>query len=228
MPIAFAHRGARSELPENTIPAFQRALALGATGLESDVWCSSDGDAVLVHDPTVRRGLRRVRVARTTADQLAGLDVPRLRDLYEVCGDEFELSLDLKNRDAASLVVRIARERDASARTWLCHPDREFLTELRGVDPDVRLVLSTWKRALPGSFERHIADLAALGIDALNMHHSEWTPGLVALAHRFDLRAFAWDVQEVRHLRAVCSMQIDGVYSDHVDRMVGVLAEWTR
>ncbi|MQA17795.1 MAG: hypothetical protein GEV09_28165, partial [Pseudonocardiaceae bacterium] len=46
-PIAFAHRGARAHAPENTLEAFALALRLGATGLESDVWLTADGEAVL-------------------------------------------------------------------------------------------------------------------------------------------------------------------------------------
>ncbi len=49
-PIGFAHRGARSERPENTLEAFRRALELGATGLESDAWITADGEVVLDHD----------------------------------------------------------------------------------------------------------------------------------------------------------------------------------
>jgi len=226
MPIAFAHRGARAELPENTIPAFRRALELGASGLESDVWCSADHEVVMVHDPVVRRGIKRVRVARSCAADLAAFGVPTLAELYDTCGTDFELSLDIKDREAAAPVIALARARGCERRTWLCHPSREFLTDLRAIAPDVRLVLSTWKRSLPGSFERNVADLAVDGIDALNMHYTEWTPGLVTLVHRFGLLAFAWDVQEVRHLRATCAMGIDAVYSDHVDRMVAVLGEW--
>jgi glycerophosphoryl diester phosphodiesterase len=59
------------------------------------------------------------------------------------------------------------------------------------------------------------------------MHHTDWTPGLVELYHRFDVLTFAWDVQEVRHLRAMLAMGMDGLYSDHVDRMVATVAEWT-
>ena len=74
--------------------------------------------------------------------------------------------------------------------------------------------------------ERHAFDLAAIGIDAMNMHHSEWTAGLVSLFHRFDVRAFAWDAQEVRQLRAVLRMGIDAVYCDRPDRMVATVGEW--
>ena len=57
----------------------------------------------------------------------------------------------------------------------------------------------------------------------MNMHHSEWTAGLVSLFHRFDVRAFAWDTQEVRQLRAVLRMRIDAVYCDRPDRMVATV-----
>jgi len=58
----------------------------------------------------------------------------------------------------------------------------------------------------------------------MNMHQSEWTPGLVTLFHRFKVKVFAWDVQEVRHLRAMLALGVDAVYCDHVDRMVDVIA----
>ena len=62
-PIGFAHRGAKAHAPENTLEAFTLAVRLGATGLESDVWLTRDGEAVLDHDGLVRNGLRRRRIA---------------------------------------------------------------------------------------------------------------------------------------------------------------------
>ena len=58
----------------------------------------------------------------------------------------------------------------------------------------------------------------------MNMHHTEWTAGIVALFHRFEVRAFAWDTQEVRQLRAMLDMGIDAVYCDRLDRMVATVA----
>ncbi len=51
--------------------------------------------------------------------------------------------------------------------------------------------------------------------------------GLVGLFHRFGVQAFGWDAQEVRHLRELLAMGIDGVYSDHVARMVATVGEFS-
>src|SRR5262249_60110755 len=100
--ITFAHRGARLEEPENTIPAFARALAAGVTGLETDVWRSADGEVVCAHDPVVRQGRRRRRISESTAAELAELSVPRMDEVYEQLGTAFECSVDVKSNDAAA------------------------------------------------------------------------------------------------------------------------------
>ncbi len=54
-PIVIGHRGASGELPENTLPAFERALSQGAAILETDVHLTRDGEVVLCHDPQLDR-----------------------------------------------------------------------------------------------------------------------------------------------------------------------------
>jgi glycerophosphoryl diester phosphodiesterase len=224
--ITFAHRGARLVEPENTIPAFRRALEAGATGLETDVWLSRDGEVVCAHDPTVTRGLRRRKIEAATAAELADYGVPRLADVYEQLGTKFECSVDVKAPNAAVPLLDVARKHDTLERLWVCSPDLGLLGELRS-EQAVRLVHSTRRRAVDAPLERHAHDLATLGIDALNLHHTEWSAGLVSLFHRFDVRAFAWDAQEARHLRALLRMGVDAVYCDNPDRMVAVVTEWT-
>jgi glycerophosphoryl diester phosphodiesterase len=228
-PITFAHRGARAHEPENTLAAFRRALEFGATGLETDAWLSSDGQVVLVHGGAFRRGLRWVRVGRTSADRLARYDVPRLDELYAELGTGFELSIDVKDRRAARpiLAAAAAAGPEATGKLWLCSPSLRFLRELASERTGAHLVHSRRRRALPQPLERHAADLAESGVEVMNMHHSEWSAGLVTLFHRFDVRAFAWDVQEVRHIRAVLAMEVDALYSDHADRMVATVQEWS-
>lgn len=73
-PIVVGHRGASGELPENTLPSFERALARGAAILETDVHLTRDGEVVICHDPDL---------ARTTeaSGPVAGRDLAELRTL---------------------------------------------------------------------------------------------------------------------------------------------------
>ncbi|MET0422146.1 MAG: glycerophosphodiester phosphodiesterase [Acidimicrobiia bacterium] len=226
-PITFAHRGARADEPENTLPAFRLALELGATGLESDVRLAADGEVVLVHDAAVRRGfVSRVRVASVTAAELAKYGVPRLADLFEAVGADYELSLDLYDLAAADSMLEVVGAAGALDRLWICSGRLKTLEQLAIRATTANLVHSTKRSALEPSVERHADLLASLGVGACNMRHTDWTAGLVGLFHRFGIRAFAWDVQEVRHLRAMIEIGVDAVYSDHVDRMVATVAEW--
>ena len=224
-PIAFAHRGASGHAPENTIEAFELALRLGATGLESDVWVTADGVAVLDHDGVVRRGIRRRPIAETRRVDLPD-HIPTLTELFEACGDDFELSLDVKDVGAYDATVATIREngKGMPSRTWLCDPHLEPLVERRSSLEDFRLVHSTRLHRLKDGPERHVATLADSGIDVLNMHHTDWNGGLVVLAHRFDVLAFSWDLQFDHQLEAGLRMGVDAVYSDHTDVMMEALA----
>jgi glycerophosphoryl diester phosphodiesterase len=230
-PITFAHRGARAHHPENTLPAFHAALERGVGGLETDAWLSSDGEVVLVHDHVVWTRMlgiipRRIGVASSPAPRLHALGIPRLNDLYRELGADYELSIDLKMPGVGERIIDLARAVGDPRRLWLCSPARRVLHPLRELAPEIHLVHSQSRSRLPEAVERHAADLAAANIDAMNMHHSEWSAGLVALFHRFDVRAFAWDVQEVRHLRRALSYGIDAVYCDYPARMVETVAAW--
>lgn len=223
-PIAFAHRGARAHARENTLEAFKLGLRLGATGLESDVWLTSDGVPVLDHDGVVRDGWRRRPLAGIRRDALPE-HIPSLADLVTACGTDYELSLDLKTQDAGPAIIEVLRgvAPELLERTWLCDPDPQRLRELRPLDGSVRLVNSTKLERMREGPERRAAELATSGVDAVNLHHTQWTGGLTTLFHRFDRVTFAWDLQLEHALRNLVRMGIDGVFSDHVDVMTDAI-----
>ena len=217
--VLFAHRGARAHAPENTLEAFTLGLRLGATGLESDVWTTADGIAVLDHDGVVGGPFRKRPISEVDRADLPG-HIPSLAELYEHVGTDFELSLDVKDPAAFDAVVDVAASRGADGRLWLCHPDVDVLAAWRQERGTVRLVNSTRVAAMKDGPERRAAQLRDAGIDAVNLHHGEWSAGMVALFHRFGRCAFGWDAQHVRVVTTLLQAGCDGVFSDHVDRLV--------
>ena len=215
------------------------------------MWLTADGVAVLDHDGRVKAGLRgpnaksglrgpnaksglrgpnarfnlRRRPVATAAWAELPASVPSLEELYAACGTAFELSVDVKDVAAAAGTVAVARAAGGGApgRLWLCHPDWEVVAGWRAEFDDVRLVNSTRLKGMDRGPERRAAQLAAAGVDAVNLHYSDWTGGLTTLFHRFGRLAFGWDAQHERMVRDLARMGIDGVYSDHVDRLVEAL-----
>jgi glycerophosphoryl diester phosphodiesterase len=228
-PIGFAHRGARANAPENTLEAFRLAVKLGATGLESDVWLSADGEAILDHDGVVRQGLRRRPIADLDRSALPA-HLPTLDELYAEVGTDLPLSLDVKDPAAFDRVVAVARAAGGEAlpNLWLCHHEVDQVIAWRAACAEVRLVDSTFLGHMPHGPEHRASQLAEAGIDAVNLHHSEWSGGLTTLFHRFGVHCFGWDAQFDRILDDLLEAGIDAVYSDHVDRMVDALARAAR
>ena len=223
-PIGFAHRGARAHARDNTLESFLLARRLGAKGLESDVWVTRDGEVVLDHDGVT--GRFRKRPINECDRGTLPLHIPTLEELYVACGTDFELALDIKDPDAIEGVIETAKRYRATDRLWVCHHEWRRVAAWRSLDPDVKLVDSTRLRWMKHGPERRAAQLAEAGIDAINLHVTDWTGGLTTLFHRFERYAFAWDAQFERQLDDLIDMGIDGVFSDYTDRMISAIAKF--
>jgi glycerophosphoryl diester phosphodiesterase len=221
-PIGFAHRGARSERPENTLEAFARALELGANGLESDAWITADGHVALDHDGVIGRPWRRRPIASLAQADLPP-HIPSLADLYGQLGVTFELSLDVKDPAAMEAILDTARQAGATQRLWLCHGDWQLLAQWRPAAGEARLVESTSMARMAHRFEELARRWHTAGIDAVNLHRREWTAAAVATTHQAGLRAFGWDAQSRADISRLLDFGIDAVYSDHVDRLVAAI-----
>src|SRR5256886_16194559 len=95
--LVIAHRGASGNAPENTLAAFKKAVALGATFIETDLQLSRDAHFVAIHDTTVDRttngqgavhdmtlaDLRRLDAGSWFGSEFAGERIPTLEEILE-------------------------------------------------------------------------------------------------------------------------------------------------
>lgn len=154
-PLLFAHRGASAQFPENSLPAFRRAIELGADVLETDLHATSDGHFVLSHDPS---GLRMAGVdksiGRCTLSEIRGWDIghgfvglqgvrpfagqnirlPTLEEALNECPEAL-FNIDVKQAEADQLppLLALIEKHRATERVLLTSFFRKTLRQIRAL-----------------------------------------------------------------------------------------------
>lgn len=119
--VAIAHRGEHLHHPENTIPAFQEAIRVGADFIEVDVRTTSDGKLVLSHDGNVERRtdgkgeiskmtfqeVRQLDAGIKSGPQFAGTKVPTFDEALDLARGKIGIYVDVKQASAKDLVTHI-------------------------------------------------------------------------------------------------------------------------
>ncbi len=201
-----AHRGASAVAPENTTAAFDRAVALGAHTLELDLRTTADGEAVVLHDPTL---LRTHGDPRAVADvALADLpELPTLREVLDRYAGRVRLLLEVKPGVRADAVVAAAAGRPGVVVQSF---DRVALQCVRRGDPALRVApLFT---AAPTA--RQLDRAARRGDEGVGVPHPAVTAALVSRAHARGLRVRAWTANAPEELARLVARGVVGLITD--------------
>ena len=216
-PLIIGHRGASVVALENTLPAFEAAIAAGADGVEFDVRLSSDGVPVIIHDDTLSRthGVRR-RVAELTAEELRSFGVPGLRDLFELmAGNSLLLCLEIKSREPelAALCCRMVREFGFTERIIIECFD---LNVLRHVDLRKAALFEPRMQTEQSVIDRSLA----VGATVLALHHRMAKPSLVEKAKLAGLTVVIWTVDDPTWVLRARSLGIAALITNDPARML--------
>src|SRR5580692_11565555 len=135
--VAISHRGEHLQRPENTMPAFEEAIRVGADFIEVDVQTTADGKLVLSHDATVDRCTNGTgQVSAMTFDQLEALDagikkgpeyagtrIPTFDQVLDLARGKIGIYVDIKNATAQDLVTHIEGHGMTEHVVMYCRPD---------------------------------------------------------------------------------------------------------
>jgi glycerophosphoryl diester phosphodiesterase len=222
-PLLLGHRGARPRLPrlglrwpgapaENSLAAFEYALAHGCDGIEFDVRFTSDRRSALCHDPTYGRreiasteysGLdRRHRFDRRHAPMAC------LEDVLARFGSTCYLDIELKVGGQEEAVV-------AAIKAHL--PLRGFVVS--SFLPEVLLRLHELDSWLPLGYVCKHAEAARqwtnLPISVFIPHYKLVSQALVDEVHAAGMKLFTWTVNHQRDLVRLANWGVDGLISDN-------------
>jgi glycerophosphoryl diester phosphodiesterase len=217
-----SHRGAHQTLPENSIPAFLRAIELGADAIELDVHATSDGVVIVHHDPIVTAaGVATSRLVDLSASELSrfplahDIEIPTLEAVLNAIGDRAKVYVEIKALDIEPLVVRCIRESSAACAVHAF--DHRIAQTVKALFPAVRTgVLEVARHNDP------VASLIAAGAQDLWQEASFIDEDVIARAHAIDARVIAWTSDEAEQWESLIGMGVDGICTNRIAE----LATW--
>jgi glycerophosphoryl diester phosphodiesterase len=236
-PLIIGHRGFRARFPENTMGAFQAALAAGADMIEMDLRLSADGRVVVIHDARVDRTTDGSgAVEDMTAAELGRLDagawfdpafasvrIPLLEDVMLSCaastGLQLELKTDGSRTPAAALADAVLAAVDAHGAldaVVFSSFDASVLEALHRRLGAARLALTT-RRGAP--FDQVLGICRAIRAWAWHPHFSDVTAEKAQAARRAGLGLFAYTVNDPAVFAAMVALGADGVFTDDPERV---------
>ena len=220
-PLLLAHRGARREAPENSLAAFELALAHGCDGFEFDVRATADGRSILCHNATLfRRSIRRSTYARlvTVASKKRQPLRPEreiiacIEDVIERYAARAFLDIEVKVPGMEKAVVAALR-RAPRSRLVVSSFLPEVVLELRRLEPQLPLGwICDRRRALPKWRE--------LPCEVVIPHYRICDERLVAAIHQAERRVFVWTVNRQAAIMRFAKMGVDAIISDDT-RLLG-------
>jgi len=240
----YGHRGAPAHLPENTLPAFERALADGANSLEIDVHPTADGHFVVAHDPD---GQRMAGVAEdirsSTLDQVkkwnvaAGVgrddlghhSIPSLAETLEAF-PETPMSIDLKpdEPDAVAPLLEVVASHGAEDRVTLASFSNRVVQRIRRLGYPGRTTLSRSEvavlRFLPALLAKNFVAGNSAHIPVVHSGIRLDGRRFIARCRALGLRVDYWVVDDPREARRLLDLGATGIMSDDPARIAPVFA----
>jgi glycerophosphoryl diester phosphodiesterase len=241
-PFVFAHRGASAHAPENTLAAFELAIAQKADGIELDVKLSSDGHVVVIHDPTVNRTtgaqgrvkdmplaeLRSLNAGSFFAQNFAGEKIPTLEEVFEAVGKRTFINVELTNYNSprdhlVETVCMLVKKFNLQKHVMFSSFFAFNLSKAGSYLPDVPRgllalngIAGAWARSFGYAFGKY---------QALHPYLKDVTPEQVQRVHRLKGRVHVWTVNQAEDMRRLFHWGVDAIFTDDPQLAVQVRGE---
>lgn len=241
-PVIFAHRGASAHAPENTLAAFELALAQNADAIELDVKLSAEGEAVVIHDATIDRTTgRRGRVKDLALQELRLLDagsffsekyrgekIPLLEEVFEAVGKRTFINVELTNYTTpydslVETVCMLVKKFGLQNHVLFSSFFASNLSKARAYLPEVPRgllafggFLGAWARSFGFNFGKY---------QALHPYVEDVSAQQVQRVHRLNRRIHVWTVNTVEDMQRLFQWGVDAIFTDDPKLAVEVRSE---
>jgi glycerophosphoryl diester phosphodiesterase len=240
VPVGYAHRGFSLDGTENSIAAFQAAVDLGYSHLETDARVTGDGVAVAFHDGVLDRvtnhtgALSRLSWAELSSARIMGREpIPRLEELLATFGHA-QFNIDVKSHAAIGPTLDALRRTNAWHRVRLAAFSHARLVALRraagprvatSLSPREVLACRLGRRAAPAGVLADGRVAAAAQVPPGAARLPLITRSFIVTAHRLDIDVHVWTINDRREMVRLLDLGVDAIMTDRADLLRDVLIE---
>lgn len=235
---ACAHRGDNYCAPENTLPAFELAIAKGAHQIEFDVRVTQDEQLVVLHDETVDRtsngsgkttdltlaAIRELDAGSWKAPEFAGTQIPTLAEVLALVPPGLPVNVQtyLEPR-YVPLVIDEIRRHNLVRECFLACP-AAHMRVAREIEPALRICNLEGQRGADSDYPDLTIEMGAEFIQICGW--SDVLPAAVEKLHRHGVSVNFFGTEDAALMRRLIEAGVDYVLTDHLDLMLSVLGEY--
>lgn len=234
-PMVIAHRGASSIAPENTLPAFKKAIEMGCDGIELDVHPSKDGYVMVIHDAILDRTtngsgfvnnhtlaqLKTLDASKPFLRQFLGTKIPTLEEVFNlVIPTNIKVTIELKGNyaDLPDKVVALIKKHNLKDRVTISSYNHEYLKHIKNTTPDILTEVDYYV-----VFEDIIKFAHKLKVDILcgEYKYVERMSRLnIKRIKRNNLKLIAYTVDNQEIMAKLISKGVDGIVTNRPDLLL--------
>ena len=239
VPLGLSHRGFSPTGLENTMAAFEAAVALGFGYLETDVRTTSDGVLMAFHDDTLDRvtdasgpisalSLRELRGVRVCGTE----PIPTLEEVL-VRWPDVRLNVDIKDAAGSAALAALIEKHQAHDRVLVTSfSDTRRLDCLRRLSRPAASSAGSFGTAAvvllsPLGLSRFLARLGrfqAVQVPVRFRGLPVVRPAFVRRCHEAGIQVHVWTVNERPRMETLLDLGVDGLVSDSADMLAEVLS----
>jgi len=239
-PLIFAHRGASKAAPENTLPAFEAAIRLGADGVELDVQYSSDGALVIFHNDTLEKTSNGTgRVTAHTLEDLRALDagswfdptfagtrIPTLDETLDLLKGRLLINIELKVLEAlrsglATDAVKAIRAHGMADQVVISSFNPFALRQAKGAGSEIECALLL-AHDLPGWMRWGVTRRYSRA-DGLHPDFAMVDEAYITRARKLGMPVRVWTVDDEADMRRLIALSVDSIITDVPDRLAAIM-----
>ena len=251
IPRNIAHRGGRGLFPENTLYAFEHALAMNVQILETDAWLTLDGHVVLSHDASVDRTTEgHGLIMEMTLDEVKSLDaaywfsrdggqtyplrgqditIPTLEEAFQRFPDaRFSIEIKQASPPMVEDTLSLIEEYGMSEKVCVGSFHDPVIQEVRRLKPDMCTGAALMEILLFTLLPRELLDQISIPAQVFEIPEEEigipiLTQEFIDRARDRDMEVHVWTINDPADMRRILDMGVQGIITDYPDRLNRVI-----